>query len=127
MGAHWAEHFEERSVGVGEMSPWHWAIVIAVAVLLFGAKRLPDAARSLGQSARILRGELHGKDPKDQGEAATPPAATPPAAAPPADTPPAATQPAAGTGAGSPPAEDRPAESAAAPGAPDRTTAPPAG
>lgn len=51
---------EERGVDVGEMSPWHWALVIAVALLLFGAKRLPDAARSVGRSARILRAELHG-------------------------------------------------------------------
>jgi sec-independent protein translocase protein TatA len=43
---------------MGELSPWHWAIIIGVAVLLFGAKRLPDAARSLGRSARILRAEL---------------------------------------------------------------------
>jgi twin arginine-targeting protein translocase, TatA/E family len=43
---------------MGELSPWHWLVVIAVAVLLFGAKRLPDAARSLGRSARILKAEL---------------------------------------------------------------------
>jgi sec-independent protein translocase protein TatA len=43
---------------MGELSPWHWLIVIAVAVLLFGAKRLPDAARSLGRSARILQAEM---------------------------------------------------------------------
>jgi sec-independent protein translocase protein TatA len=47
---------------MGELSPWHWLIVIAVAVLLFGAKRLPDAARSLGRSARILRAELGAQD-----------------------------------------------------------------
>lgn len=43
---------------IGELSPWHWAIVIVVAMLLFGAQRLPDAARQLGRSARILRAEL---------------------------------------------------------------------
>ncbi|MDT7650855.1 MAG: sec-independent protein translocase protein TatA, partial [Pseudonocardiales bacterium] len=32
---------------MGELSPWHWLIVLGVVVLLFGAKRLPDAARSL--------------------------------------------------------------------------------
>lgn len=47
---------------MGELSPWHWLIVIAVAVLLFGARRLPDAARSLGRSARILRAELGAQD-----------------------------------------------------------------
>ncbi len=47
---------------MGELSPWHWAVVILVAALLFGAKRLPDAARSIGQSARILKAELRGID-----------------------------------------------------------------
>ena len=51
-----------RSAGhdgrMGELSPWHWAIVIIVLVVLFGARRLPDAARSLGRSARILKSEL---------------------------------------------------------------------
>ena len=48
---------------MGELSPWHWAIVIGIAVLLFGAKRLPDAARSLGRSARILKAELRADAP----------------------------------------------------------------
>ena len=33
---------------MGGLQPWHWLIVIAVFVLLFGAKKLPDAARSPG-------------------------------------------------------------------------------
>lgn len=53
---------------MGETSPWHWLIVIAVAVLLVGARRLPDAARSLGRSARILRAEL-----RDEPRAEVPP------------------------------------------------------
>ena len=47
---------------MGELSAWHWAVVVVVAVLLFGSQRLPDAARSLGRSARILRAELRGDD-----------------------------------------------------------------
>ena len=47
---------------MGELSPWHWAIVIIVLVVLFGARRLPDAARSLGRSARILKSELRAVD-----------------------------------------------------------------
>jgi len=43
---------------MGSLSPTHWLIVIVVLVLLFGAKRLPDLARSLGRSARILKAEL---------------------------------------------------------------------
>ena len=43
---------------MGGLQPWHWVIVIAVFVLLFGAKKLPDAARSLGQSMRIFKSEV---------------------------------------------------------------------
>jgi sec-independent protein translocase protein TatA len=40
--------------------PWHIIILAVVLVLLFGAKRLPDAARSLGRSMRILKAESRG-------------------------------------------------------------------
>ena len=58
---------------MGELSAWHWAVVVVVAVLLFGSQRLPDAARSIGRSARILRAELRaGSDapapPADPGD-----------------------------------------------------------
>jgi len=43
---------------LGSLSPWHWAILAVVVVLLFGAKRLPDAARSLGKSLRIFKSEV---------------------------------------------------------------------
>jgi sec-independent protein translocase protein TatA len=42
---------------MGALSPTHWLIVIGVVVLLFGAKRLPDAARSMGQALRVLKAE----------------------------------------------------------------------
>jgi len=43
---------------VGSLSPWHWLILAVVVVVLFGAKRLPDAARSLGKSLRIFKSEV---------------------------------------------------------------------
>jgi sec-independent protein translocase protein TatA len=43
---------------VGSLSPWHWAILAVVVILLFGAKKLPDAARSLGKSLRIFKSEM---------------------------------------------------------------------
>ena len=46
--------------------PWHWLIVILAAVLLFGAKRLPDSARSLGQSLRIFKSEIKKTDEKPE-------------------------------------------------------------
>ncbi len=43
---------------MGALQPWHWVILLLVAVLLFGSKRLPDAARSLGKSMRIFKSEV---------------------------------------------------------------------
>jgi sec-independent protein translocase protein TatA len=60
---------------LGGLQPWHWLIVIAVFVLLFGAKKLPDAARSLGQSMRIFKSEV--KEMKTDAKPETPPPATP--------------------------------------------------
>ena len=34
---------------MGALQPWHWIILLLVVVVLFGSKRLPDAARSLGK------------------------------------------------------------------------------
>jgi sec-independent protein translocase protein TatA len=48
------------TMGFSSLSPWHVLIVVAVFVLLFGARKLPDAARSLGRSMRILKAETKG-------------------------------------------------------------------
>jgi sec-independent protein translocase protein TatA len=40
--------------------PWVWAIIALVAVVLFGSKRLPDAAQGLGRSLRIFKAETKG-------------------------------------------------------------------
>ncbi len=42
---------------MGELSPWHLLILAAVFVVLFGSRKLPDAARSLGKSMRIFKAE----------------------------------------------------------------------
>ena len=43
---------------LANFGPGHWAVLAIVIVLLFGAKKLPDAARSLGKSMRIFKAEL---------------------------------------------------------------------
>ena len=40
------------------LGPWEIIIILVVLVLLFGAKKLPDAARSLGRSMRIFKSEV---------------------------------------------------------------------
>ncbi|MER7849688.1 Sec-independent protein translocase subunit TatA [Kitasatospora sp. NPDC096077] len=39
------------------LEPWHILVVLAVVVLLFGSKKLPEMARGLGKSMRILKAE----------------------------------------------------------------------
>jgi sec-independent protein translocase protein TatA len=65
----------------GEFSIWHWLILAGVFVLLFGAKRLPDAARSIGKSLRIFKTEVKGLHDDDEQPAPVPAAQLPPAPA----------------------------------------------
>ncbi|MFE7855813.1 Sec-independent protein translocase subunit TatA [Streptomyces sp. NPDC057403] len=50
------------------LEPWHLLIVAIVVIVLFGSKKLPDTARALGKSMRILKSEA--KAMKDEGPAA---------------------------------------------------------
>jgi len=59
-------------------SPWKIAIIAVVIIVLFGSKKLPHAARSLGQSMRILKKEVQGLHADDD--------AAPASSAPPSDS-----------------------------------------
>lgn len=62
-------------------SPWKILIIAVVIIVLFGSKKLPVAARSLGRSMRILKSEvstLHEDDETESGQAAPPTAQTVP-------------------------------------------------
>ncbi|TKV60402.1 Sec-independent protein translocase subunit TatA [Nakamurella flava] len=60
---------------MGGLSWWHWLVILAVFILLFGAKKLPDAARGVGRSLRILKSEVSAMsdDEKEQTVAPAPP------------------------------------------------------
>ena len=49
----------------GGLSWWHWMIILAVFILLFGAKKLPEAARGVGRSLRILKSEVSAMQEED--------------------------------------------------------------
>ncbi|KNB52026.1 Sec-independent protein translocase subunit TatA [Streptomyces caatingaensis] len=66
------------------LEPWHLLVVVLVLVVLFGSKKLPDMARALGKSARILKSEAKAMK-EDPAPAA--PAPAPGAQAPGAQTP----------------------------------------
>lgn len=44
------------------LEPWHLLILAVVFIALFGAKRLPDSARSLGESLHIFKKTLREGD-----------------------------------------------------------------
>lgn len=67
-----------------QLRGWEWLIIVALILLLFGAKRLPDAARGLGRSLRIFKAETKGlvEDGSTPAADAAAPVATPEAIAP---------------------------------------------
>ncbi|MGH3859723.1 Sec-independent protein translocase subunit TatA [Actinokineospora sp.] len=48
------------------LGPWEILIIAVVIILLFGAKKMPAMARSLGQSMRIIKAETKGMRNDDQ-------------------------------------------------------------
>ncbi|MGA2428304.1 MAG: twin-arginine translocase TatA/TatE family subunit [Candidatus Acidiferrum sp.] len=64
---------------MGELSPIHWLIVLAVILLLFGGRKIPELAKGLGEGIRNFKEGM-------SGAAHTPPPPPPPvqAAPPPA-------------------------------------------
>jgi sec-independent protein translocase protein TatA len=85
---------------MGSFGPTHWLIIALLFLLLFGAKRLPDAARGLGRSLRIFKSEMnemHADSSQAAGSGGTASGGTPtaqPPAAPSAELPPAQPAPA---------------------------------
>ena len=54
------------------LAPWHIIILVIVLVVLFGARRLPGAAKSLGESMHIFKRSVQGLNPDDHDTAANP-------------------------------------------------------
>ena len=47
---------------MGSFSTSHWLIVLAIVVLLFGAKKIPDLAKGIGQGIRNFKKEMKEED-----------------------------------------------------------------
>lgn len=58
------------------LAPWHIILLVVVLLVLFGSRRLPGAAKSLGESMHIFKRSVSGlhDEPGDQASAAYPPA-----------------------------------------------------
>jgi sec-independent protein translocase protein TatA len=61
-------------------NPWILLVLVLIIVLVFGANRLPGAARSLGRSMRIFKSEV--KEMKDDRDPPSSPGTTPEGGAP---------------------------------------------
>ncbi|WP_182874598.1 Sec-independent protein translocase subunit TatA [Microbispora sp. H10670] len=68
------------------LGPMEWILILLVLILLFGAKKLPDTAKALGQSLRLFKKETSKLSDEDEAKAraeaqtvAPPPAQIPPA------------------------------------------------
>lgn len=57
-------------MGLGLENPLHIAIVLAAVLLVFGAKRLPEMGRGLGQGMREFKDSVtgHGSEPATKSE-----------------------------------------------------------
>jgi sec-independent protein translocase protein TatA len=99
--------------------PSHWLVLAVLVAVLFGYKKLPDAARSVGRSLRIFKTEIKGmgeddaaRDAKKQAAAAADDPAPAAAPDPPAIEAPAPVKPAVGEQSTSAANADKPAPSA---------------
>ena len=58
---------------MGNAFGWpHLLIILAVILLLFGAAKLPALAKSMGQSARVFKGEMKAMKDEDKPGVQTP-------------------------------------------------------
>jgi len=71
----------KRTFIMGDLfdSPWKILIIVLFFIVLFGAKKLPGAAKSLGQSMRILKHEVSKLHDDDDPETSTSSTSVPPA------------------------------------------------
>jgi sec-independent protein translocase protein TatA len=61
---------------MGEFSAIHWLIVLAVIVLLFGGKKIPEVMKGLGEGIRHFKDGMSGNTGAST-TATNPPASTP--------------------------------------------------
>ncbi len=50
----------------GPVGPWELIAILAIVVFLFGARRIPEIARGLGEGIRGFRGALRGGETEEK-------------------------------------------------------------
>ena len=67
---------------IGNLQGWHLIVILVVILLLFGAAKLPALAKSMGQSARVFKGEMKAMKDDETTEGKTESVANPASEAP---------------------------------------------
>jgi sec-independent protein translocase protein TatA len=62
----------------GLTQPWHIVVILLIALLLFGGKRLPEIGRSLGTGMREFKNSVTGHDSPEPPQQLPPPESTTP-------------------------------------------------
>jgi sec-independent protein translocase protein TatA len=55
----------EYVILLGAFGPWQVVLIVAVALLLFGGKKIPELMRGLGKGIKDFKDATADKDPKD--------------------------------------------------------------
>lgn len=61
---------------MGEFSPIHWLIVLAIIVILFGGRRIPEVMRGMGEGIRSFKEGMRGDSSGNGPQSPAPPANT---------------------------------------------------
>ena len=61
---------------MGEFSPIHWLIVLAIIVILFGGRRIPEVIRGMGEGIRSFKEGMRGDTSNNAQQNPAPPANT---------------------------------------------------
>ena len=67
---------------MGILEPMHLVVILGIALLVFGPKKLPELGRGLGESIRGFKSALTGHLEADSKDAAAPPAGDDPGSRP---------------------------------------------
>lgn len=51
---------------MGTFSMGHWLVVLAIVVLLFGAKKIPELAKGVGKGIKSFKKEMEDENPNEQ-------------------------------------------------------------